>query len=360
MPNYYNEHCKNAAAWLRELIAQKLIPAGEVDERSIVDVHPNDLRGFTQCHWFAGVGGWSQALFLAGWPSDRPVWTGSCPCQPFSTAGKGAGTADERHLWPAFKWLIDQCQPPVVFGEQVASAAGREWLAGVRSDLEGLAYEVGAADLCAAGIGAPHIRQRLFWVAYGQGQGRERVEPQCTTGKLIRPWSGSSGTDGGVGDTRSAGTRWNPRAASGEESSLCGTGNTDGLHSDYVAEPSSFDDDAFWGDGLAHHQGSQGHGRPVAVDDAQRWEGQERRGAAGGFWRDYTLVPCRDGKARRIESGSQPLVDGLPRGVVRVGAPDVQEAQATGESRVARLKGYGNAIVPPLAAEFILAAEEAR
>ena len=85
--NYYNEHDAKAAAWMRELIKEGLIADGDVDERSIVDVQPGDLAGYTQCHWFAGIGGWSLALRLAGWPDDRPVWTGSCPCQPFSSAG---------------------------------------------------------------------------------------------------------------------------------------------------------------------------------------------------------------------------------------------------------------------------------
>jgi len=161
--NYYNEIDPHAAAWLRTLIERGLIAPGVVDERSITDVQPTDLVGFKQCHFFAGIGGWSYALRLANWPDDRPVWTGSCPCQPFSTAGKQRGTADERHLWPEFARLIDKCQPPVVFGEQVASAAGREWLSTVRLDLEAMGYAVGAADLCAAGVGAPHIRQRLWW-----------------------------------------------------------------------------------------------------------------------------------------------------------------------------------------------------
>ena len=128
MSAYYNEFDPFAAAWLRELIKEGLIADGEVDERSIVDVRPGELRGFTQCHFFAGIGGWSYALRLAGWDDDRPVWTGSCPCQPFSAAGARRGTADERHLWPEFYRLIFACRPPVVFGEQVASRDGLGWL----------------------------------------------------------------------------------------------------------------------------------------------------------------------------------------------------------------------------------------
>src|SRR6266436_4432752 len=175
MSAYYNENDAFAAAWLRELIKAGAIAQGEVDERSIEDVLPSDLRGFTQHHFFAGIGGWSLALRLAGWPDDRRVATGSCPCQPFSQAGKRKGVADERHLWPAFNWLISQCGFPIVFGEQVASKDGKVWLAGVRSDLEALGYGVGAADLCAAGVSAPHIRQRLYWVADAGSQGRQQI-----------------------------------------------------------------------------------------------------------------------------------------------------------------------------------------
>ena len=164
MVSYYNEIDPYAAQWLRNLIANKLIADGDVDERSIRDVAAADLCGYTQCHFFAGIAGWSHALRLAGWPDDRPVWTGSCPCQPFSAAGKGAGFADERHLWPEFHRLIAECRPPVVFGEQVASKDGLGWLDTVHADMEASGYAIGAADLCAAGIGAPHIRQRLWFV----------------------------------------------------------------------------------------------------------------------------------------------------------------------------------------------------
>ena len=162
---YYNEIDPYAAQWLRNLIKAGHINPGYVDERSIVDVKPEDLTEFTQCHFFAGIGVWSYALRRAGWPDDEPVWTGSCPCQPFSAAGKGAGFDDERHLWPSFFHLIQQCRPSTVFGEQVASKDGLAWLDLVQTDLEGANYTPAAVDLCAAGFGAPNIRQRLFWVA---------------------------------------------------------------------------------------------------------------------------------------------------------------------------------------------------
>jgi DNA (cytosine-5)-methyltransferase 1 len=169
--NFYNEHDPKAAAWLRELIKHEHIPAGIVDERSIEDIRPSELDGFTQCHFFAGIGGWSLALRLAGWPENRPVWTGSCPCQPFSSAGKGGGFADERHLWPAFYHIISsQRTPPVVFGEQVASVTALAWLDLVRDDMERAGYAFGAADLCAASVGARHIRQRIWWVANPIGE----------------------------------------------------------------------------------------------------------------------------------------------------------------------------------------------
>ena len=163
---YYNDNDKYIVKWLKYLIDQKIIPKGDVDDRDIREIKPSELEKYTQCHFFAGIGGWPYALKLANWRKSEPVWTGSCPCQPFSNAGKSKNLNDERHLWPAFRWLIAQCKPATVFGEQVAGKLGSRWLSGVRFDLEAMGYAVGAANLCAAGVGSPQIRQRLFYVGY--------------------------------------------------------------------------------------------------------------------------------------------------------------------------------------------------
>lgn len=172
--NYYNEFHPPAAAILRGLIADKLIPEGHVDDRSITDLQPSELAGYTQCHFFAGIGGWPLALTLAGWPTDRPVWTGSCPCQPFSSAGKQKGKSDERHLWPAWFRLIKECRPTAVFGEQVASAITHGWLDEVADELEGEGYAIGSAVLPACSVGAPHRRDRLWFVADTESEQTQR------------------------------------------------------------------------------------------------------------------------------------------------------------------------------------------
>ena len=179
---YYNEVEPFAAQWLRNLIQAGLIAPGEVDGRSIRDVRSSDLEGFTQAHFFAGIGIWSHAARAAGWADDRPLWTGSCPCQPFSNAGQGRGVDDERHLWPEFFRLIRERQPATVLGEQVSGRRGLEWLDLVASDMEGAGYAIAAADLCSAGVGSPNIRQRLYWMAHAGSQGLPDAEPSQLQG----------------------------------------------------------------------------------------------------------------------------------------------------------------------------------
>ena len=308
--NYYNENDPGAAEWIRELIRAGEIPDGVVDDRSIVEVCPDDLAEFVQCHFFAGIAGWSIALKLAGWPHDRPVWTGSCPCQPFSVAGKQKGHADERHLWPAWLKLIAARRPEWIFGEQVAGAISHGWIDGVCADLEGEGYASGFAVLGAHSVGAPHIRQRLYWMAHAE----------CTAG-IARWTSNKSAESNGTHCTGSL-----PK--SGRSGNISGLGDTN--------EP-----------------GSQGLGE--RRNGASEWIA---RTAGLGFWSNFNLIPCVDGKQRRIESGSAPLVARLPDSMVPGGDPGASYTQATAEARVMRLRGYGNSIVPELAAQFILSTKD--
>lgn len=190
---YYNEIDPFAAQWLRNLISAGHIAPGDVDERSIVDVRPDDVRGYTQCHFFAGIGGWSYALRLAGWPDDRTVWTGSCPCQPFSEAGKRDGFKDPRDLWPAWIKLIKDAGPSIVFGEQVASGDGVLWASRTAQDLEAAGYAFGAVILPASSVGAPHQRDRFFFVAdSGCADPAGRLEDRWwhkVERTLARPWA---------------------------------------------------------------------------------------------------------------------------------------------------------------------------
>jgi DNA (cytosine-5)-methyltransferase 1 len=189
---FYNEIDPFAAAWLRELIKSGLIAPGVVDERSIEDICPTELLGYTQCHFFAGIGVWSHALRCAGWPDDRPVWTGSCPCQPFSAAGKRGGFTDERHLWPAFFHLISQCRPVTVFGEQVAKG-NDEWLNLCKCDMEYAGYRMGMVDMVAVDW-SPQERRRFYFVAdpIENRRNRARVSTKQREGVFI-----SSGSDNG-------------------------------------------------------------------------------------------------------------------------------------------------------------------
>jgi DNA (cytosine-5)-methyltransferase 1 len=267
--------------WIRGLFDSGQLPDGIILRSDVREIDPALLSEIDQAHFFAGIGGWAYAIELAGWPRDWPVWTGSCPCQPWSVAGRGKREDDERHIWPAWFRIIRECEPPIIFGEQVASPAARAWFDIVSADLESTGYAVGSANLCACGVGAPHIRQRLYWVAISGSIGQERFA-----------------------DAKSE-TRSKPR------SFLCGN----------------------------HY-----------------------------FWEDKEWLSGRDGKFRPAEPSSFPLAHGLPRSLGRlrpwerklaeVAGADVRNLKEAGRNRVGRLRGYGNAIVPHLAAEFIRAVME--
>jgi len=313
---YYNEIDPYVAEWLRNLIDAGHIAPGIVDERSIEDVRASELRGFTQCHFFAGIGVWSYALRRAGWPDNRPVWSGSCPCQPFSTAGKGAGFIDERHLWPAFHHLIGQCKPPVVFGEQVASKDAGPWIDLVHADMEALGYAFGAVPFPSAGIGAPHIRDRLYWVGDADSAGqRARGEGRAAMGygSTIEP----DRSIVRLADSDNAGLEG--RGAMRQRTDQCAAGQ------DCVAG------------GLADAlPAGRTEGWTVAGlrPTAGCGELGQRPGPIDGYWRAADWLLCRDGTWRPVEPGTFPLAHGAP-------------------ARVGRLRAYGNAINAIQAQAFI-------
>ncbi len=266
--NFYNEIDPYACDWLENLIAAGHIPGGKVDRRSIRDIRAEEFADYCQAHFFTGIAGWPLAFRLAGWPATKPVWSGSCPCQSFSAAGEQAGLADPRNLWPPWFDQIRIRRPDTIFGEQVGNAVGFGWLDGISADLEREGYTVGACLLGAHSVGAPHIRQRLYWVAF-TGQPRE------------------------------------------SRGAVSGLGNPD-------------------------NEGPQG--RVIGGDRAR----ERLTGPAGvGFWERSDTLLCADGKRRRIEPGTFPLAHGVP-------------------ARVGKLRAYGNAIVPQVAAEFIKAFMEIR
>jgi len=309
--NYYNEWDKYAVSWLRNLIDAGHLPAGEVDERSITDVSPGDLAGFTQCHFFAGIGGWSLAARLAGWPEDRELWTGSPPCQPFSVAGKQLGQDDSRHLWPHYFRLIAARRPAVLMGEQVAAAVGKNWLDGVHADLEGIGYSCGAAVVPACAVNAPHRRDRLWFVADARSQ-----RSQTRLSGSIEGHEGFAG----ISDDRG-----------GEGSMANASGGRCAGSFDRQGEQSRGAEAVGAGEG------------DVADAESLRWEGRDLRGetglqahgtSEGGAWDRHAWIIGHDGKARRVEPSIRLLAHGVP-------------------GRVGRLRAYGNAICVPLAAEVI-------
>lgn len=358
---YYNEFDSFAAQWLRNLIAAGLIADGDVDERSITEVRPDDLKGYSQCHFFAGIGGWSLALRLAGWPDSKPVWTGSPPCQPFSVAGKGKAQADERHLWPAFFRLVAERKPAVLFGEQVANAISKGWLDGVFADLEGEGYACGTLVLPACSVDAPHKRDRLWFVA-------------------------DAGRDGLVEHAKRYGGALEPGQQAPRRNNSVGRGESVALAHAYDAErraEESGGDDGHWqasgrlkGDGYITERGA------VAVCDADEpglqgrivhAERQDQQadgpGGLGSFWSGHEWIVGADGKYRRVKPGLPLLAHGLPRGMAAVRAKLGELAKVAGLDgkslagakgfRTGSLKGFGNAIVPHVGAEFVRAFTDA-
>ena len=331
MKTYYNEFDKKKCAALKQLMTDGYISKGEIDDRPIQEVMPNDLQGYDRCHFFAGIGLWDYALDLAGWSEDVRVWTGSCPCQPFSTAGRQKGKIDDRHLWPQWLRLIEECKPTVVFGEQVAAAVTQGWLDDVYQGLEAQDYAVGSVILPASAVGAPHRRERLWFVG----------DSRCVTERdeVVR-----LGTEREYCDSERVGTE--TRYGFTDTSTM----GDSKLHGRSTAEVSGSNAPS-----IQHHtQRSDstceltGASNPCAVADSdsegsQRCGGYEQQYGEEGreveerhHWSSGVWINCPDGKQRLVEPTIPLLADGF-------------------SERVGVIHCAGDAIVPQVAAEFIKA-----
>ncbi|MEC5291565.1 MULTISPECIES: DNA cytosine methyltransferase [unclassified Aurantimonas] len=380
----YNELDPYAAAWLRNLISAGLIAPGDVAECSLKDLRPDDLRRYTQVHLYAGVGVWPYSPRRAGWPDDRPCWTFSEPCQPFSAAGRRSGTADERYLRPFTHHLVRECRPPVCFGEQVASKDGLGWLDTLQADMEGEGYAFGAVDTCSAGSGAPHIRQRLRFVAQRLAypglpelSGRDGAasdNDRCSDTRVVKGFQPAprSAADR-LADAESVGHEGKPLRA-GPELPKDGT-TEDGITS-RLADANSWQlagqpivrgterdgkdagrtqgsgefgpclDDGRLANTTPSGRGEErpniggepiGDGTQGHAARSGNGSSDHRPGPINGFWRDADWLFCRDEKWRPVEPGTFPLAHGAA-------------------SRVGRLRAYGNAVDAEATRHFIEAA----
>lgn len=336
MKTLYNDFNPDSVAWLNQLIENGDISKGNVIGGDFRELNIDDLRKYDTVHLFAGIAGWDYALRLAGW--SGPVWTASLPCQPFSPAGKGKGKDDDRHLLPDFLDLVAKCRPNVLFGEQSPGAIKHGWFDDLQTGLEAEGYIVGHCVLGAHSVNAPHIRNRLYWAAYRNKQGLEgrKLSEECFDEQPTR----QECMDGGMGYPHGNNYGRQKFRRDGEAATQKSENR-----------PEEFKSGKSWG--------ASGHVLTKGGGMVSR-EG-EQMGLSGFSWinRETKTIECLDGKYRPVQPGIWPLADGVPDDLVCSGDSGIP-ANKTQEAMKMRIHGYGNAIVPQVAAAFIKAFMDAR
>ncbi len=248
-------------------------------------------------NWREGALGGSQEAGRTG--GNITLITGGFPCQPFSTAGKRGGAADDRALWPEMRRVIAAARPAFVLGENVPGIVSME-LDSVLDDLGKLGYSARAIAVPACAVDARHRRQRIWIMAYADGRQHERGFPQSNQRSL----QGGDGKENGpVADTKSIRSGSRLREVGQEQN--------------------------------GHQPSNSGEYVPDALGvgfQRQRPSGEQISGV-----HEPETVSLRDSSHQAIwpvEPGMGRVVDGVP-------------------NRAHRLRGLGNAIVPQVA-EMIL------
>lgn len=316
---------------------------------------------------FEGIGGFSLAARWAGWTTPvmvewnpycqavlkknfpdatifsdirnfdgRPyagqidIITGGFPCQPFSSAGKRAGTADDRYLWPEMLRVIREVGPQWVVGENVAGLLtmdGGRVLRGILADLENAGYRAEIYLIPALAVGAPHRRDRLWIVAHAANvQSGERYEPAMQRGRQGETKQVRVG-DRDIGNAKSARAPQVFGIQERQSANAVGSSASNRPPAD-AGKP-----------GLQRQQfaGTPGEGerppRPTTQQDCNGWR---------EHWHEVATRICG-------------MAHGLPAGVDGIG--DVPQATTKGKAH--RLEALGNAIVPQVAYEIFKAINEA-
>ncbi len=253
----------------------------------------------------------------------RPnVICGGYPCQPFSTAGKRRGTDDPRHLWPWVRIAISELRPQYAILENVRGHLSMGGLQ-VIGELAEIGYDAEWRVVSAAGLGAPHRRDRIIIVAYANDTGKRAPDSD-----LERQRTASSG-------------KWHDAL------------NESGGRGANVADPS----------------GKCSHGRQPGSDTTQpRQKGLQKQigtsganvanseGSASGSTQPYDLCPSiwQTTKLRKSDSSTRTNSDWWQV------EPDVGRVADGVSNRVDRLRGLGNAVVPQVAeyiGRLVMAAE---
>lgn len=313
----------------------------------------------------------------SGWRDDDIILTGGFPCQPYSQAGRRLGSEDERHLWPEMLRVISEVKPTYILGENVYGLVN--WSEGlvfeeVCADLENLGYAVQPVLLPASGIGAPHHRMRVFFVAYAIGNGHK---------------NGYSQTGGEVGCSQPRGVQQSERVG--------GERNAPDTISDGLCERKNTGD-------ISENQGAMGGERGQLTDPAET-DGTERDAAdtncgrlegATEIGRDCEYVIGQGILGNATDTGSEGLQGGeLHR---TYGESERQQSKSYGTTaelrqvsfwerfpsveptirsrddgfshrldditfprwRIESIKAYGNAVVPPLIYTIFKAIDELR
>jgi DNA (cytosine-5)-methyltransferase 1 len=241
------------------------------------------------------------------WTTVEPVdlIAGGFPCQPFSNAGKRLGKDDVRWLWPEFARAVGELRPRYVLVENVPGLlAGHGGMGAVLGDLAALGYDAEWDSIPASAVGAPHLRYRVWIVAYARNGGRPPVE---------YAGSGSSTDRGGQGDLVEVGTvgtlAYARGLGRGRETALGPPGLAGVRQGQAGAQPHGAGAGAR---DVPDPFGKRGRGGPAWIEDAED-AGQRPEGPRVGYW--------------YVE-------------------PDVGRVAHGVSARVDRLRGLGNAVVP--------------